>query len=122
MSDTCKVCGKREGENHDLPGRCNPIMANVSTVELAAIKAEVARLTAELARACPTTTRHEPLFDLALDFHDRAAALKEEWFIELDTFTEMTQAQEQQALTVGSALEGVRRTTLGLMGLTREDS
>ena len=31
MSDLCELCGKREGENHDLPGRCNPTPERLAT-------------------------------------------------------------------------------------------
>lgn len=36
----CSTCGKHEGENHDLPGRCKPEMAKITEVELAALLAE----------------------------------------------------------------------------------
>lgn len=41
MDDLCDVCGKREGENHDLPGRCRPEMAKISVVQLASLHAQL---------------------------------------------------------------------------------
>lgn len=33
-TDKCSICGRREGENHDLPGRCVPRMVTIPATQL----------------------------------------------------------------------------------------
>lgn len=75
-----------------------------------------------LKRIMRTKVKHEPLFDLAVETHDDAVKLHEAFVKELDTLESMTDDHEQQALFVEASLRTVRKETLKLMDLTREDS
>lgn len=118
----CPICGAPDMRHEPETSLDDEEVYIVTCTNLSCASNGGTNAHALLKRILPKQVKHEGLFDLALETHDEAVALGEKYDAELDTMEGMTEAHEQQALTVRSAIEGVRRTTLKLMGMTHEDS
>lgn len=114
----CPVCGAPD-MRHEPEGDEGNVIVTCTNLSCASNGGTNAH--ALLERITQKKVKHEPLFDAALELHDEARAQKANFARELSTMTDMTEAHEQQALAVESSLEGVCRTTLKLMALTRAD-